>query len=180
MLQDDLARAGIDPAGLRRTSKQPMDANAAALLAGEADVVQVFEPFVDQLTAAGFHIWHRFSARGDIAYTTFYTTRDFAEDQRETCRLLVRGMAAAQRAFHAVGAETIAASIQSFFPETGWTALIRMIAGYRAAGLWARTPALPVASFVRLKAALLSGGLIDRDFPFERIVDAELSRADPV
>jgi NitT/TauT family transport system substrate-binding protein len=179
MLQDDLARAGIDPASLQCTPDQPMDANAAALLADEAEVVQVFEPFVDQLTAAGCHIWHRLSARGDIAYTTFYATQDFTTGQRETCRLLVRGMAAAQRAFHAVGAETIAASIQSFFPQTGWAALTRMIAGYRNAGLWARTPALPVASFVRLKAALLSGGLIDRDFPFERIVDAKLSRADP-
>jgi hypothetical protein len=52
-------------------------------------------------------------------------------------------------------------------------------AGYRQAGAWAGTPALPVASFVRSKAALLSGGLIDRDFPFDRIVDADLSRADP-
>jgi NitT/TauT family transport system substrate-binding protein len=180
MLQDDLARAGIDPASLQRTDDQPMDANAAALLANEAEVVQVFEPFVDQLTAAGCHIWHRFSVRGDIAYTTFYATRDFAAGQREACRLLVRGMAAAQRAFHAVGAGTIAASIQPFFPETDTAALTRMIAGYRTAGLWAHTPALPVASFVRLKAALLSGGLIDRDFPFEHIVDAELSRAEPV
>jgi NitT/TauT family transport system substrate-binding protein len=179
-LQDDLARAGIDPASLRRTDDQPMDANAAALLAGEADVVQVFEPFVDQLTAAGCHIWHRFAARGDIAYTTFYATRDFVAGQRETCRLLVRGMAAAQLAFHTVGVEGIAASIQPFFPETDAAALTRMIAGYREAGLWARTPALQVASFVRLKAALLSGGLIDHDLPFERIVDAALSRADPV
>lgn len=180
MLQDDLARAGINSACLRRTSEQPMEANAAALLAGDADVVQVFEPFVDQLTAAGCHIWHRFSVRGDIAYTTFYATRDFAAGQRETCCLLVRGMAAAQLAFHAASAKTIALSIRQFFPETDTAALTRMIAGYRNAGLWARTPVLPVASFVRLKAALLSGGLIDRDFPFERIVDADLSSADPV
>jgi NitT/TauT family transport system substrate-binding protein len=180
MLQDDLARAGIDPACLQRTDDQPMDANVAALLAGAPDVAQVFEPFVDELTAAGCHIWHRFSARGDIAYTTFYATRDFTTGKREACGLLVRGIAAAQLAFHAASAETIAASIQPFFPETDTAALTRMIAGYRNAGLWARTPALPVASFVRLKAALLSGGLIDRDFPFDHIVDADLSRAEPV
>ena len=179
MFQDDLARAGIDPASLPRTSDQSMDASAAALLAGEVDVVQVFEPYVDQLTAAGCHVWHRFSARGDIAYTTFYATRDYTDRQRDACGLLVRGMAAAQLAFHAASAETIAAAIQPFFPATSAAALTRMIAGYRNAGLWARTPALPVASFVRLKAALLSGGLIDHDFPFDRIVDAELCQADP-
>ena len=179
MLQDDLGRAGIDPASLRRAPDQPMDASAAALLAGEADVVQVFEPYVDQLTQAGCHVWHRFSDRGDIAYTTFYATRDYVIGQRETCRLLVRAMAAAQRAFHAASAETIAGSIHDFFPETSSVALARIVAGYRDAGVWARCPALPVASFVRLKAALLSGGLIDRDFAFDRIVDADLSRADP-
>jgi NitT/TauT family transport system substrate-binding protein len=179
MLQDDLGRAGIDPASLRRTRDQPMDASAAALLAGEADVVQLFEPHVDQLTAAGCHVWHRFSARGDIAYTTFYATRDYTMGHRDTCRSLVRGIAAAQRAFHAASAEDIAVSIQQFFPHISSAALTRIVAGYREAGVWARTPALPVASFVRLKAALLSGGLIDRDFPFDRIVDAELSRTDP-
>jgi NitT/TauT family transport system substrate-binding protein len=179
MFQDDLARAGIDPASLRRTRHQPMDASASALLTGDVDVVQVFEPYVEQLTESGCHIWHRFSARGDIAYTTFYATRDYTTGRRETCRSLVRGMAAAQRAFHAASAEYIAESIQSFFPEISATALARIVAGYRQAGVWARTPALPVASFVRLKAALLSGGLIDRDFPFDRIVDADLSRVDP-
>jgi NitT/TauT family transport system substrate-binding protein len=180
MFQDDLSRAGIDPAGLRRVHDRPMDASAAALLAGEADVAQVFEPYVDQLTQAGCHVWHRFSDRGDIAYTTFYATRDYVTRQRETCRLLVRAMAAVQQAFHAASMETIAEAIHKFFPETSPAALARIVAGYRAAGVWARSPALPVASFVRLKAALLSGGLIDRDFPFDRIVDADLSRADPV
>jgi NitT/TauT family transport system substrate-binding protein len=179
MFQDDVARAGIDPADLRRTRDQPMEAHVTALLVGEADVVQVFEPYVDQLTQAGCHVWHRFSNRGDIAYTTFYTTRDFVIRQRDACRLLVQGMAAAQQAFHAERAERIAASIQPFFADTDAAVLRRIVQAYRDAGLWARTPALPVASFVRLKTALLSGGLIDQDYPFDVIVDARLSQADP-
>lgn len=179
MFQDDVTRAGIDPADLRRTRDQPMEAHVTALLVGEADVVQVFEPYVDQLTQAGCHVWHRFSNRGDIAYTTFYATRDFVARQRGACRLLVQGMAAAQQAFHAETAERIAASIQPFFSDTDAAVLRRIIQAYRNAGLWARTPSLPVASFVRLKAALLSGGLIERDFPFDVIVDAGLSSAEP-
>jgi len=45
----------------------------------------------------------------------------------------------------------------------------------RASGLWAATPDLPAAPFLRLKAALVSGGLIRSDPPYERIVDRELS-----
>jgi NitT/TauT family transport system substrate-binding protein len=180
MFQDDLARAGVDPGGLRRIGDQSMETAAAALLAGEADVVQVFEPYVDLLITAGCHVWHRFSVRGDIAYTTFYATGDFVTGQREACRRLVRGMATAQAAFHTARAEDVADSIQPFFPEISLPALTRIVAGYRDALVWAHTPTLPVASFVRLKAALLSGGLIDHDFPFDRIVDADLSRADPL
>jgi NitT/TauT family transport system substrate-binding protein len=177
--QDDLGRAGIDPTSLRRTPDRSMEEAAAALLAGEADVVQLFEPYVDQLTQSGCHVWHRFSTRGDIAYTTFYATRRFTTGQREACRCLVRGMAEAQLAFHAASPEAIAAAIGNFFPGCAHAVLTRIVASYRAANVWAQTPALPVAAFVRLKAALLSGGLIDRDFPFDRIVDAGLSRTDP-
>ena len=38
------------------------------------------------------HVWHRFSERGDIAYTTFYATRRFTARGAEAPRL-VRGMA---------------------------------------------------------------------------------------
>jgi NitT/TauT family transport system substrate-binding protein len=175
--QDDLARAGIDPTSLRRTPDWPMQQAADALLAGQADVVQVFEPHVAQLVAAGCHVWHRFSARGDIAYTTFYATRDFVARQRDRCAALVRGMAAAQQAFHAASPDAVAAAIAPFFPELDAPTLARIVAGYRDAMLWARTPALPLAAFLRLKAALVSGGLISADFPYQRIVDADLGHA---
>ena len=46
-----------------------------------------------------------------------------------------------------------------------------------ATGLWAKSPELPPSPYVRPKAALVSGGLIRRDPPYERLVDAELSQA---
>ena len=58
-------------------------------------------------------------------------------------------------------------------------ALTRIVRTYRDAGLWPRTPALPPPAFVRLKAALLSGGLIATDLPYDRIVDPGLSLAEP-
>ena len=53
------------------------------------------------------------------------------------------------------------------------------VAACRAARLWPPTPALPAAAFVRLKAALLAGGLITCDVPYALAVDAELSAARP-
>jgi len=66
--------------------------------------------------------------------------------------------------------------VSGFLPKVSRAALARIIAAYRASGLWAKTPQLPAAPYLRLKAALVSGGLIRRDPPYERLVDAELSQ----
>lgn len=175
-LQDDLRRAGIDPAAINRAADVPMAENAGRLRRGEVDVIQVFEPYVDQAVAGGWgHVWHRFARRGDMSYTSFYTTRGFAAEQRETCRALVRGIATAQAALFAETAEAVAAQVAGWFPDIEPAALARMIEGYRASGVWARSPALPAATFVRLKASLLSGGLIAWDVPYDRAVDDDIS-----
>ncbi len=174
--QDDLGRAGIDPACLELTPDRPMAENMAALEAGTVDVIQVFEPYADTLVTAGAgHVWHRFAARGDIAYTSFYTMRDFATGQRATCRALVRGIAQAQRVLHADPPLAIAEAIAGFFPALPAAQLARIIERYRTSGLWAWTPALPPSAFARLKAALLSGRLIGYDAPYDQVIDAELS-----
>lgn len=176
--QDDLARAGIDPAGLKRMKDRPMAENVAAFRRGRLDVVQVFEPHAEALVRSGKgHVWHRFATRGDIAYTSFYTTRSFARRNRRTCEALVRGIAKAQAALHAETPSEIAKQIAPFFPDLAGERLARMIEGYRDSGLWARTPALPAEAFTRLKAALVSGSLIASDPPYERLVDSELSNA---
>jgi len=120
-------------------------------------------------------VWHRFSERGDIAYTTFYATRRFTRARREACRRLVRGMARAQAALFAATPVALAEAVGSFLPKLSREALARIIGAYRASGLWARTPDLPPAPVLRLKAALVSGGLIRSDPPYEKIVDRELS-----
>lgn len=174
--QDNLARAGIDPASLRRMKDRPMSENVAAFRRGRLDVVQIFEPYAEALVRYGKgHIWHRFATRGDIAYTSFYTTRNFARRNRKTCEALVRGISRAQKALHSQTPAETAAAIGDFFPDLERASLARMIAGYRDSGLWARTPALPAEAFTRLNAALISGGLIASDPPYERLVNAALS-----
>lgn len=178
LLYDDLDRAGIDPAALTRTPDAPMAENAAALKRGEIDVAQLYEPYAEGLVSGGHgHVWHRFSARGDIAYTTFYTTRRFAAERRDACVALARAMAAALTRLHAAApVETAALVGPAFFPELPLERFERIVAQYREAGLWPRGIALPAAAYTRLKAALLTGGLISCDVPYDDAVDAALSQ----
>ena len=175
-LRDDLDRAGIDPASVTRAPDAPMAENAEALKRGEIDVVQVFEPYAEALVSSGHgHVWHRFSVRGDIAFTTFYTTRRFAAERRDACLALARAMAAALERLHATEPDEIAALIgPDFFPDLAPESLARIVSGYREARLWPRRIALPAAAYARLKAALLAGGLIARDIAYDDAVDAAL------
>ncbi|HUZ64386.1 MAG TPA: ABC transporter substrate-binding protein [Acetobacteraceae bacterium] len=179
-LQDDLARAGIVPDSIRTLPDRKMADNVAAFLRDEADVVQVLEPWADRLVQTGRgHVWHRFSIRGDIGYSTFYSTRDFVSGKRDACVRLVSGLAAAQADFQADSPTSIAAATAGYFDDLDAASIAGIVAGYRDAGLWAQAPGFPVETFLRLKAALVSGGLLQRDVPYDHVVDAALSSSQP-
>ena len=170
-LQDDLGRAGVSLDDIDWVKEQSMAENAAALRAGEIDAVQIFEPYADALVQDGTgHVWHRCAVRGDSCWTSFYTTTAFAEREPETCRALVCGIERALAVLHKDSPLDTARAVGDYFPDLDAADLARMIHGYRASGLWARTTDLPVTAFTRLKAAMISGGLISYDAPYDRLV----------
>src|SRR5437763_852690 len=72
-LQEDIRRSGLDPQGLDRFSDRTMAQNVVALRAGELDVVQLLEPFAQELIAQGSgHAWYAAADRGLTSYTSFY------------------------------------------------------------------------------------------------------------
>ncbi len=175
--QDDLRRAGLDPAEIERAPDAPMSENLARLGRGEIDAVQVFEPYASQAIEDGLgHIWHRFARRGDLGYTSFYAPRGFVEGNPETCVALLRGIRRALLALYAQPTAQTVSAVQPYFPDLPRQVLMRAVRGYRASALWARSTELPPSAVVALKAALLSGGLISRDVPFDAIVDDRIWR----
>ena len=169
--QDDLKRAGVDPDSLEIAPNAPMHTSAARLTAGEIDVAQVLEPYASAAVAAGHaHIWHRFASRGDIGYTSFYTTRQYMKKHPQTCATLIAGIGPALLAIANEPASEIANELAELFPDVPHLVLSNAIAGYQASSLWAKNTDLPPTAFVRLKAALLSGGLISRDIPYDHVI----------
>jgi len=170
-LQDDLGRAGVNLDDIDWVKDRGMAENAAALRAGELDAIQIFEPYADALVQDGTaHIWHRSAVRGDSCWTSFYTTVAFTKREPETCRALVKGIERALAVLHKDDPEQTARAVGDYFPDLEAGDLARMIDGYRASGLWAQTTELPVTAFTRLKAAMISGGLISYDAPYDRLV----------
>ena len=175
-LQEDLRRAGLDPEALPRIADRTMADNAAALRRGELDVVQLFEPFAEELIAAGEgHLWYAAATRGATAYTSFYARRSVLAARRDELKKLVRGLYRTQKWLHAQPPEALADAVQSFFPSVPPTLLRAAVARYRALGIWGRNPILPHAGYDRLKAGLVSGHFVKQGAPFEQAVDNSLA-----
>jgi len=177
-LQDDIRRDGADPHAVLRLPDRPMADNVEALRNGEADAVQLPEPFADALTQSGEgHVWYAAADRGRTSYTTLFTTRRTLIERREEMLAMTRAVYRAQRWLHATDAALVAKAVASFFPGLPHDVLTRCVDRYRTLGIWGRDPILARAGFERLKAACLSGGLIGRDIAFDVCVDTELARA---
>jgi NitT/TauT family transport system substrate-binding protein len=175
-LQEDLRRAGLDPDALPRIADRTMAENIAALRRGELDVVQLFEPFAEELISVGEgHLWHAASKRGLTAYTSFYTRRSVLTARREEFKKLVRALYRTQKWLYTASPEALAAAVQSFFPEVPAARLQAAVARYRALGVWGRNPIMPREGYERLRSGLVSGGFVKAGAPFEQAVDNSLA-----
>ena len=183
-LQEDMRRLGLDPAKLDRVTGQSMASNAGALRRGEVDVVQLFQPFVEELLEerAG-HIWYAAAERGPTSYTTLYARRAVLAERRAECERMVRAIHRTLQWVHASDGAQLAAAIAGYFPDVPQPRLAKALDRYKALGLWGRDTRLPRSGYERLRAGLVSGGLVAKGTPYETAVDntlAELvARQDP-
>jgi NitT/TauT family transport system substrate-binding protein len=176
-LQDDLRRAGVDPARLSRISGPGMAENAAALRAGTLDAVQLFQPYAEELIASGAgHVWHAAADRGLTAYTVLVTRRPLLDTRRDELLAMTRAMARTLRWIAGTPGSDIAGAIGEFFPAVDPDILAASVDRYRAHKLFAADPVLRREGFDRLQGAMRSGGALSRPVAFERCVDDSLAR----
>ena len=177
-LQEDLRRAGLDPETLDRVSERSMAHNMTALRRGEIDVVQLFQPLAEELIAEGTgHLWYAAADRGPCSYTTFYARRSVLAAKRDEVAKLVHGLYRTQKWLAAASIETLAETVQRYFPAVPPSLLSAALARYRALGIWSKTPILPRDGYDRLKAGLVSGGFVREGAPYETAVANSLAEA---
>lgn len=171
-LQHDLRLAGLDPDALNRIPDKTMGENADALRVGAVDVIQVFQPFAEELIREGAgHVWYQAAERGLTTYTAFYAPGSFLRENPESALGMTRAMARAERWLAENDAEAIAELVKPWFEEMAPDLLTQAVARYKSLGLWNRNPRLAQASFEWLRDACLSGGLITTGVSYEQAVD---------
>lgn len=171
-LQHDLRGAGIDPASTARTPPRTMAENAAALRAGEVDVIQVFEPYARQLIDDGAgHVWYAAANRGPTSYTTLNTSRGLIERDPDIVLRMTRAMHRTLRWIATHDGRDLAEAVASYFPDLAAEVLAACCDGYKRLGLWNRGPVPQREGFERLRDAMLAAGAIRTGFAYEECVD---------
>jgi NitT/TauT family transport system substrate-binding protein len=183
-LQYDLRRAGIEPASIRRAPERTMAENATALASGEVDVIQVFQPFAQNLISEGAgHVWYAAATRGPASYTTFNTTRGFIERDPDTVLRMTRAMYRTLKWIAAHDGRELAEAIAGYLPDVPLAVLAACCDEYKALGLWNRQPVQQREGFEWLRDAMLASGAIRTRFAHEDCADMRFAeqvvREDP-
>jgi NitT/TauT family transport system substrate-binding protein len=176
-LQHDLRLAGIDPDALDRISGNTMAENVAALRRNEIDIVQIFQPFAEELIEDGYHLAYAAADRGLCSYTVFYARQGVIAAKREELAGMVRAMDRTLKWVAKASPADIAAAMASYFPTTPGKRLEAACKRYQALGIWGHAPMLPRAGYDRLLASMVSGGFVSPGTPFEQAVDNSLAEA---
>jgi len=171
-LQHDVRRAGIALSSVKLARRRTMAENAAALRAGEVDVIQVFQPYAQALVDEGAgHVWYAAASRGPTSYTSFNTTRAFLEREPDTALRLTRAMYRTLKWIAAHDGRALAKAITSYFPDIPVARLAACCDRYRSLGLWNRSPILQREGLEWLRDAMLAAGAIRTKFAYEDCVD---------
>ena len=183
-LRHDLRRAGIAPSTVKLALGRTMAENAAALRAGKVDVIQVFQPYVQELVEEGAgHVWYVAASRGPTSYTSFNTTRAYIEREPDTILRITRAMYRTLKWIAVHDGRALAEAIASYFPNVPAARLAACCETYRSLGLWNRTPVLQREGLEWLRDAMLAAGAIHTCFAYEDCVDArfaeQVAREDP-
>ena len=171
-LQHDLRLAGVDPASIQCTPARGMGENMALLRAGEVDVIQVFEPLVQQVTSEGFgHRWYTGASRGPTTYTTLNTTRAFIEREPDKVLRMTRAMYRTQKWIAAHDGRALAEAIASYMPDIPQPRLAASCDGYKASGVWNTNPLQQRAGLEWLRDAMLACKAIRNRSVYEDLAD---------
>jgi len=177
-LQQDLREAGVDPAKLNRVADRSMQENLDALVRGELDVIQVFEPYVSlALAHDDLEVVHAASQRGYTAYTTFISTFDGMQRNQAGFEAMILAIEQFRPWLAAQGPDELARIVKPFYPHLDIEVLTQCLRRYHAAELWTCRRAISRQGFARLAASMLDSGYIKRVARYEDCVAASAYEA---
>ena len=170
-LQQDLMDRGVDLARISVVQGLSMSEQLVQLERGQIDVIQVFEPYVQQALDGGVgKIVYSAADRGWTAYTTFMSTQRKIDQCRSEFEAMGHALSDFSRWLDQSGVDALVDVVKSYYPDINATGLAQGLSRYDRAGLWSLRPAVSRAGYDRLLESMLGTRTILRSVPYEQVV----------
>jgi NitT/TauT family transport system substrate-binding protein len=138
---------------------------------GELDVIQVFEPYVQQALDAGIgKIVYAAADRGWTAYTTFMSTQQKIEQHRDQFQVMGHALQDFSHWLDQSGVEPLVDVVKPFYPNISKSDLLQGLWRYKNAGLWSLRLDVSRAGYNRLLESMLATRTIARAVTYEQVV----------
>lgn len=119
-------------------------ATSGAFKAGDYDYVALFEPTASMLESEGNYkiVASVGESCGNVAYTCFFSTKSYMDNNPETIEKFTRAIYKGQQFYYSHSSSEIADVIESYFPGTDKSIIIKVINNYKKIDALAKTPNL--------------------------------------
>ena len=143
---------GVDVDRVRLIEGLPAEQALDRFRGGEADYIQMVNPFAQQLIDEGSgHLAAGVGpVLGYVCYSSLAVSPAFLDARPDTVRRFVRGFYAAQKWLAAADHEAVAEMVALFFPTVSRETLQRSIQRYKAQQTWAEDPLIGEDGFTAI------------------------------
>jgi NitT/TauT family transport system substrate-binding protein len=170
-LQEDIRDAGVNLNQINVVADKSMADNLAALGAGEISAAQFFEPYVSMAETQGSGtVVYAAASRGLTAYTTFLSTEQSIEKNREGFTCMTTAIEGIREWMNSAPPAEIVKVIEKFYPHVNTDVMGKSMARYQRLGLWTCERTVSEIGFNRLRQSMLHGGFITSEPAYESCV----------
>ena len=148
-----LKQNGLDPStDVNMVTNIDFTATSGAFKSGTGDYVALFEPTATMLEndGGGSIVASVGESAGNIAYTCFYTTKSYMDENPEILQKFTNAIYKGQQWVKEHTSDEVAESIASYFPGTDEEVIAQVINNYKSIDAYAETPVVSEDGLNRL------------------------------
>ena len=149
-----------------------------AFLAGTGDFAQLFEPLASKIEeeGKGYIVASFGKESGHLPYTCYLAKKDWLHDNPDTAQKFVRAIYKGQIWVDNHSPEEIASAIQSYFPDTDRSTLVRVIKRYKDQNSYAENPLIDPNEYQHFLDIMSQSGELPKNVPYEQLIDNRVSQ----
>lgn len=168
----------VEPNSVNIDTSVAFSAMAGAFIGGTGDYVTLFEPQALQLEKQGYgYVVASVGELGGIVpYTVYNARKSYIENNPDVIKGFTKAIQKGLDFVHNRTEEEIAKVIIDYFPDTSMEDLIKIIKRYKDSDSWYKTTYIEKSDFEHVKEIMKSAGALEKDAPYDKLVDTSFSK----